>query len=95
MPKTKGSKRFKPKRVSLEKFMADIAKQPRKFHPSVWVRPEEGLIEICLEDVACHHEWIEGEGADISIWRANGDWRVVGVTLPLRKWAGFLGQVIA
>jgi hypothetical protein len=84
----------KLKSLSLEQLMKQLAKRKRKFHPSVWVQPKHGLIEICLEDVACYHEWIRGEGADISIWRAMKDKRVVGVTLPLRKWEGFLGQII-
>lgn len=61
-----------------------------KFQQHVFVHPECGTIDIVLEDVSCHHEWIHGEGADISIWRAMTDNRVVGATLPLRNWKGSL-----
>lgn len=63
---------------------------PRPFQQHVLVHPEHGTIEIILEDVSCHHEWIHGEGANISIHRAMGDNRVVGATLPLRNWKGYL-----
>jgi hypothetical protein len=63
-------------------------RKPRKFRPHVWIRPDIGTVEITLEDVSCHHEWIKGEGADSSVWRAMDDDRVVGATLPLRNWNG-------
>lgn len=66
----------------LEKFLTQH--KPEPFRPHVWARPQEGIVEVALEDVACYHEWLKGEGADISIWRACGDNRVVGATLPYR-----------
>ena len=78
---------------SIEDFLKDAElkfgpQQP--FQPNVWIRADIGVIDITLEDVACYHEWIKGEGADISIWRAMNDNRVVGATLPLRNWKGTL-----
>lgn len=64
-------------------------RKPKKFQQHVWVRPDVGLVEIYLEDVSYHAEWIKGEGADIAILRANDKTnRVVGVVLPLRKYDG-------
>jgi hypothetical protein len=62
----------------------------RKFQPHILAMPEYGIVEIILEDAPCYHDWIKGEGADISIWRAMDDNRVVGATLPLRNWKGSL-----
>jgi hypothetical protein len=73
---------------SFEAFMKQLRSKGtgtlRPFMAFVWPRPEFGIVEIALEDVPCHHEWIKGEGADMSIWRALDDDRVVGATLPLR-----------
>ena len=76
----------------LEKFMRKHP--PGPFVQSVWVRPEFGIVEIALEDVSYHVEWIKGEGADIGIWRAQDDDRVVGATLPLRNWKRSFGVAI-
>lgn len=65
----------------LEKFLREHP--PKPFKPHVWWRPQEGLVEVALEDVSCYHEWIPGEGGDISLWHANDSTkRVVGATLP-------------
>lgn len=54
------------------------------------MRPEHGLIDIALEDVPCYHEWIKGESATCSLWKAFDNDRIVGATLPLRNWKGTL-----
>lgn len=56
-----------------------------KRFPYLWVNEVGGTVEIALENVHCHHEWIRGEGADIAIWRAMDDERIVGATLPYRQ----------
>lgn len=50
--------------------------------PHMWVNKIGGTVEICLENVHYYAEWIKGEGADIAIWRAIDDNRIVGATLP-------------
>lgn len=67
----------------LEKFLQQHP--PLPFRPHVLVMAQEGIIEVVLENASCVHEWIKGEGADISIWRAQDDNRVVGATLPYRN----------
>ena len=48
------------------------------------------MIDIALEDVPCYHEWIKGESATCSLWKAFDNDRIVGATLPLRNWKGTL-----
>lgn len=70
---------------ALEKMFGGI----RDFNPFVIVDPENKYVEIVLEDVSYHAEWIKGEGADIAIYHAlSPDNRVVGAFLPLRVWKG-------
>lgn len=69
-------------REMLEKEIGPL----RPFQQHILVKPEFGTVDIALEDVPCYHEWIKGEGADISVWRAMDGNRVVGATLPLRAW---------
>lgn len=73
------------KPASIAKKIEAVAGGPLKpFQPHVVVRPADGLLEIVLEDVSCHHSWIPGEGADISLMHANdASNRVVGALLPL------------
>lgn len=61
---------------------------PREFHPSVHVDVENKRVEIYLEDVSFYSEWIKGEGADIGIYKAMDNNRVVGAALPLNIWKG-------
>jgi len=95
---TKPLKIKRGERVKLERFMkrmtAEAEKEARKFRPHIWVQPEHGIIEVVLEGVACYHEWITKEGGDMSVWRAMDDDRVVGATLPLRSWNGYLGYIV-
>lgn len=69
----------------VEKALTEIFGKPRKFKPYVSVNKRGNTLEVYLEEVNCYHDWIEGEGADISIIRANDDDRAIGVILPLPK----------
>jgi len=60
------------------------------FQQYVLVQPEVKTLEIMLEDTPYYAEWIKGEGADISIYRAIDNDRVVGALLPLRNFNGKL-----
>lgn len=53
---------------------------------------EGQCVTILTEAVATHAEWIKGEGADICLYRALDDNRLVGALLPLRNWNG---QIVA
>lgn len=68
----------------------EFGKINRDFHPNVLVDTENKFVQIFLEDCSFYAEWIKGEGADIAIYRANDDNRVVGAMLPLRIWKGQL-----
>lgn len=59
-----------------------------EFHPGAMVDVDNRRVEILLEDVAYYAEWIKGEGADISIYRAMDDNRVIGGVFELREWKG-------
>lgn len=74
------------KTMGIQDLLEERFEKP--FQPNILIQPNVGTIEIVLEDVSCYHEWINKEGADISIWRAMDDDRVVGATLPIRKWNG-------
>jgi tetrahydromethanopterin S-methyltransferase subunit F len=74
---------------TLEDFLKELKfKGPREFHPGVVVDPENKRIDIYLEDVSYHSEWIKGEGGDIGLYRAMDDNRVIGAALPLNVWKG-------
>lgn len=45
-------------------------------------------VEIMTEDVPYYAEWIKGEGADIALYRAIDNHRLIGALLPLRNWDG-------
>lgn len=62
--------------------------KPKAFQQHAIIDPENKTIAIFLEDCSYHAEWIRGEGADIALYRANDDDRVVGAMLPLRQWTG-------
>lgn len=74
------------KPMSFERIMALIGRPARvgAFKPSMFLNEDGKCWEIYLEDVPHHHEWIKGEGADISLWRAMDDNRIVGATLPYK-----------
>ncbi|NDC73559.1 MAG: hypothetical protein EBZ62_08980, partial [Sphingobacteriia bacterium] len=41
-------------------------------------------VELILDTSACvYHEWIKGEGADISLVRCSKTNKVIGINLPL------------
>jgi hypothetical protein len=65
-----------------------------KFQQYVFVDVENEAVEMVLEDTEYYAEWIEGEGADIALFKAYDDNRVIGVRLPLRKWSGNLSVEI-
>jgi len=56
---------------------------------------ENKAISIFLEDTAQYSEWIKGEGADICIYRAINNDRIVGARLPLHNWNGKLPTVVS
>lgn len=60
----------------------------KKFHPNICVDAKNKMVTIYLENCAFYGEWIPSESADIAIYRAVKDNRVVGTRLPLRVWNG-------
>jgi hypothetical protein len=58
------------------------ANPPKGFKPNIFI--SGGLAILFLEDVPHHHDWIVGEGADVSMIRAVDDNRVIGVCLNSR-----------
>ena len=60
----------------------------KKFQPGVIVDVANRAVDIFLEDVSFYAEWLKGEGADMAVYRAQDDDRVVGARLPLRVWNG-------
>lgn len=42
-------------------------------------------VSLLTEDVPYYAEWIKGQGADICLYRAMDDHRVIGANLPLCK----------
>lgn len=69
----------------MTEYLADYLKRhtPKQFAPSM-ITTGHGTVDVCLENVPCYHDWIGGEGADVSLWRAMDDDRIVGATLPLK-----------
>lgn len=78
-----------PITLTLEKFLKDLGSL-KNFQQHVVVDTKNAAVEVWLEDCSYHADWIAGEGADIAIFRANQDDRVIGVRLPLRNWNGKL-----
>lgn len=60
----------------------------RTFHPCVNIDAENKAISIWLEAVPEYGDWIQHEGADMCLYRAIDDHRVVGARLPLRHFDG-------
>jgi hypothetical protein len=57
------------------------------FKPGVILMPEQNRISLYLENVPFYSEWIEGEAADVSIYRAEDDGRFVGGFFPMSNFA--------
>jgi len=75
--------------LEINKICGNLLIMEEEFKTRLVINTIGQCIELCIDpDEACYHEWIQGEGADISIWRAFSDNRVVGVTLPLKNWDG-------
>ncbi len=51
--------------------------------PALYVNEVGRCIQVILEDVPYHGQWIPGEGADIALYRALDDDRIVGANLLL------------
>jgi hypothetical protein len=53
---------------------------------TLWIDKDSDRVELILDTSACvYHEWIKGEGADISLVRCSKTNKVVGINLPLYK----------
>ena len=51
---------------------------------TLWIDKDSNRVELILDTASCtYNEWINGEGADISLVRCSKTNRVVGVNLPL------------
>jgi len=51
--------------------------------PALYVNEAGRCVQVVLEDVPYRAEWIPGEGADVALYRALDDDRIVGANLPL------------
>lgn len=80
---------FDKMKQELEKIFSTMGTL-NEFQPHVSIDVANQRLTIFLEDCSHYAEWIDGEGADIAIYRAMDDKRVVGAALPLRKWNGKL-----
>lgn len=73
--------------MHLEDYLNEMSQECEKYETcmSLYVCREGRAVELCLDTGIgpTHHEWIEGEGADISLIRCTETNRVVGVRLPL------------
>ncbi len=74
----------------MDKQLKTMFGKLKEFQPHVTVDVENKAINILLEDVSYYADWINSEGADFALYRANDGNRVVGARLPLRKWNGKL-----
>jgi phenolic acid decarboxylase len=72
----------------IENLISELGPRQCFNNPVVTVHEDAKSIEIMLEDVVYYAEWIEGEGGDISLYRAVDDNRVVGAWFPLRVYNG-------
>ena len=60
--------------------------ESRTYEPvaTLWIDKESYRVELILDTSACvYHEWIKGEGADISLVRCSKTNKVIGINLPL------------
>ena len=73
---------------SFEFWLETLKKQPRPFTPTVMVDNEHQAIEMFLENVSYYGDWIEGEGADICLYRSVDGDHLIGCRLPLTKFIG-------
>ena len=56
----------------------------KEFQPHIILNSDDKTLTIHMEDCSYYADWIKGEGADIAIYRANDDNRIVGAILPLK-----------
>jgi len=73
----------------MENFDWDsFLEESRTYEPSatLWIDKDSDRVELILDTSACvYHEWIKGEGADISLVRCSKTNKVIGINLPLYK----------
>jgi len=71
----------------MENFDWDyLIKEATRYKPcaSLWIDKGSDRVELLLDtNTNTYHEWIKGEGADISLVRCSKTNKVIGINLPL------------
>ncbi len=77
---------FKNLMVQLQK----LSVENKEFHPYIEIDPKNLTVSIFLKNSPYYFEWIDGEGADIGVYRDIETKKLVGARLPLENWTGNL-----
>ena len=75
-------------REGLAEFLKEAMEKSKRYKPcmSLHVSEESLSVELILDPtVATYGEWIEGEGADICLYRSIETKEVIGCRLPLKN----------